>query len=93
MKTEVAETSLQAYSDLRKSGKSSTQRARVFALLLEHPKGMTNAEIGAALGIQASTVAGRVNELKKCGHAAVLGVRKCQVTKNTAKVHGVANEH
>ena len=89
MRTAVAETSLMAYADLRKSGTASNQRSVVFARLAGSDEGMTNAELGDSLGLPASTVAGRVNELKKAGKVAVCAVRKCRVTGNTAKAHGV----
>ena len=89
MKTAMATTSLMAYDDLRKSGKSINQRATAFAYLVAHPEGRTNAELGDSLSLPASTVAGRINELKKAGKVVVLGYRKCSITGNTAKIHGV----
>ena len=90
MRTAMADTSLGAYRELKSNGTNWRQIHFVLHELGKDPKGRTNAEIGDSLGLPASTVAGRVNDLKKSGAVIELGRRTCSVTGNTAKIHGVA---
>lgn len=60
----VADTSLAAYHDPENSSRRMTQRDRVYHYIVMHPNS-TNRQIANALGLEHSTVAGRVNELKK----------------------------
>lgn len=79
MKTNVRDTSLEAYytADLSQQAKS------VFNYLHAH-QGMTRREIASGLGIDVSSVAGRINELVKAGSVAENIQRKCSVTGRTA---------
>jgi hypothetical protein len=60
--------------------------SEVRKLLREHPAGLTNKEIAARLGKDASTISGIVRPLVVRKHVYEAGERRCSVTGNRAKV-------
>lgn len=89
MKTAVAETSLLVQDSNRRSGRAQRQEDKVYAKLRQYRRGLTNAELGRILSLPASTIAARINRLKKLGLVAVKTRRPCRHTGNTAQVHWV----
>lgn len=83
----IAQTSLIAREQNRQS--AGQQSVRVLGMLKRWKKGRTNSELASVLKLPASTVAARINDLKKSGAVEVLGTRRCQVTGFTAKIHSV----
>lgn len=84
MKTAVAETSLLAYDDLRKTGKLTERQAQVMAVI-QPGRDYSLQEISLLCGLPINIVSGRVNELKndplnKLEHA---DKRKCSLTNHT----------
>lgn len=82
----TATTSIHAYHDHEASGKASTQRARIMAYMRHQTRPVSRREIARALGLETSTVSGRVNELMDVGIVAV-GRMQCPVTGK--KVHAL----
>lgn len=83
----IAQTSLMAHREAKKP--HGDQRARVLGMLKRFKRGRTNSELAAALKMQPSTVAARINDLKKMGLVEAAEQRHCQITGYTAKVHQV----
>lgn len=83
----IAQTSLIAHREAKKP--HGDQRARVLGMLKKFKRGRTNSELAVALKLQPSTVAARINDLKKIGLVEVFDQRHCQITGYKAKVHKV----
>ena len=66
MKTQVAETSLQAYRSLQAEGKLPPQCERVVAVVA-HFGALTREEIAERSGLRLSAVCGRVSEMLAAG--------------------------
>lgn len=66
MKTQVAETSLQAYRSLQADGKLPPQCERVVSVVAQFGA-MTRDEIAERSGLRLSAVCGRVSELIRSG--------------------------
>lgn len=82
MKTNVSITSLEAYrgaADIHAS-----QELRVLADIQDHPA-TTRKEIAVRLGIDNSSVSGRVHHLMAIGEVFESGSRKCSVSGRKAK--------
>jgi hypothetical protein len=80
MKTNMLETSLSAYSEMKEHGKATKQTEFILSKL-EHGRDYTLREIQALTGLEINVVSGRVNDIKKDGllqHSALK--RKCTVT-------------
>lgn len=87
-KSGKSETSLKAYYFLKANQKDITQVLRICSLLKDKENGLTRREIALALGMELSSVCGRVNELKKGGVIDVIGTTKCSRTKREVELLG-----
>ncbi len=80
MKTNMLETSLSAYSELKETGKGSRQ-ADLIISKLSHGRDYTLREIQQITGLEINVISGRVND---CKHAGLLvhtpKKRNCSVT-------------
>lgn len=74
MKTNMATTSLQAYHNPDNAVKRMTQRDKVLNVITQQPN-VTARDVAKVLGIEHSTAAGRINELKNAGLVEVSGIR------------------
>jgi DNA-binding MarR family transcriptional regulator len=80
----VAETSIQAYADLKDSGTLGRQQTLILAAII--PGGRyTRSELADITGLPINVVTGRVNELVKAGRLDDGAPRQCRITKHTAK--------
>jgi CRP-like cAMP-binding protein len=70
--------------------KIGVEQQKVFDAFCSVPDG-TNKEIAAMLNIDASTVSGRNNELRKLGLITVSRKRQCSITKNIVTAWRVNN--
>ncbi len=59
------QTSIQAYRDLEKSGKSAIQRAKILKILSKRKKGLNRRALSEKTGIEINAICGRVSELLK----------------------------
>ena len=85
----VQQTSLESYSEHKKSGKADAQSLKVLSVIPVDskfikfstiPNGITDREIQKATGISISSVTARRNKLVKDGLVRERGRRKCHVT-------------
>lgn len=72
----MAQTSLDAYANIRASGDLSEKQHRLMVWMHAHPGKYTRGEIAAQTGIKESSVCGRVNELVKIGYLEQLPERR-----------------
>lgn len=80
MKTNMLETSLEAYTDLKSNGKSSRQVDLILSKL-SHGQDYTLREIQQLTGLEINSVAGRVNDIKKLGELEhTTFKRRCSIT-------------
>lgn len=92
MKTNVASSSREAYTDLKAEGVESTQVGRILASFEGSDKavqwGFTRKEIAKKTGIDASDVGGRCNKMVKDGLLVEdpLEKRRCHVSGKRVKV-------
>jgi len=84
LKRNVRDTSIEAYLDLRDSGRAETQKDKILMLFRFSREPMTNREMAFALGMEPSTVSARRNELIEEGKMKMAGKRKCKITGITA---------
>ncbi|CAJ0737765.1 hypothetical protein R16034_00840 [Ralstonia edaphis] len=84
MRTQVTETSIEAYhsSSRRNVGKLQCDR---IAEYVERAGTATIAEIAKALHMEKSSVSGRRNELIAAGRLVLAGERKCSVMNRTVQ--------
>lgn len=82
MRTNVAETSADAYDAIRREGQLSNMQARVMAAI-ESGRDYSLQEICRATGIPINAVSGRVNELKTAGRLQHGPRRPCGITGRT----------
>ena len=82
----VQQTSKDAYTLLKDSGRADSQRDRIMIVLRFAAFPMTNREIAKCLGMEPSTVSARRNELMDARKIRSVGKRKCKVSKITALV-------
>jgi hypothetical protein len=86
MKTNVSETSLIAYEDVKLTGKESSQIKVIYRILEIQNKPLSLREIAylykicTGLPIDISAVSARVNKLKKDNRAQVFEERNCTIT-------------
>jgi len=79
----VAATSVKAYFEINVEGITQKQRKKIYRALFASPKPMTAKELAIKVNIDASTVAGRLNEMdedtvERCDK------RKCKESGRTA---------
>jgi len=80
----VAETSIQAYADLKDSGSLSRQQTLILAAVIPGAR-YTRSELADITGLPINAVCGRINELVKAGRLEDGSPRQCRITKHTAK--------
>lgn len=85
----VAQTSMEAVFGQHAQHSRVRQQGKVYTMLKRWKRGRTNSELAAALRLPASTVAARINALKKSGLVEEWSRRRCTVTGFSAKVHRV----
>ena len=76
----VQQTSLESYSEHKKSGDADAQSLIVLSVIPSRFQGITDREIQKATGISISSVTARRNKLVKDGLVRERGRRKCHVT-------------
>lgn len=80
----AVETRNEAFFAVRDDGKLGRQQMAIMLLVHHHPeRDWSLQEISKALDMQISSVAGRVNELKRSGWLEEYPKRKCSVTLKT----------
>jgi len=79
----IQQTSLKAFQEIQP--KLPECRRIVYETIKKADKDLTNMEIAARLGWSINRVTPRVKELREMGLVILSQVRKCRVTKNTAK--------
>lgn len=67
--TEVRQTSLMAYQEVKSDGTTGKQSQKILELLREYPDGLTREEIRDLGSIMYTSVCGRVRALVKSGKA------------------------
>ena len=80
MKTNVADTSLDAYFTIKGNGVELNQCGKIYNFLKAHKKALTRGEISEKTGIRLSAVCGRVNKMIEDKHLKSLPSRKCSIT-------------
>lgn len=80
----IAETSRDAYDEIRDSGKLGEQQRRLMKWLHMHGGEHTRAELAARIGMRLSSVCGRVNELIELGYLEDGDRRPCSQTGRSA---------
>lgn len=65
--TQVRQTSLNAYDEIKSDGTASSQRQKIYELVRDNPDGLTREEIRDMAGIMYTSVCGRVRSLVKSG--------------------------
>lgn len=82
MRTAVADTSIDAYRALCASPKLSAQQRRIVSFLADRARraDFTRRELSACIGMDLSSVCGRVAELRELGVLEQLPRRRCNVT-------------
>lgn len=81
----VASTSISAFHDIEREGKTATQRAEIALCLRDAGRPMTRREISVKTGIEPGAVGGRVNSLVKCGYLSEVETVTCPITGRTVK--------
>lgn len=79
MKTNVRDTSLDAYFYIRGNGTDLNQRGKIYDVLRRWSS-LTRQEIVQKTGIPINAVCGRVNEMIRDGWVNEVGRRECTVT-------------
>lgn len=87
----VKETSLEAYSNLKASGRMSGQQLKVYALF-DAGRDYTRQELAKESGLQINAICGRVAELLERGSIRVAGKRRCGVTGQVVEVLSVVRQ-
>lgn len=82
----VADTSIEAYDEHKAAGKVGAQ-AHMILGMLEDSRNYSRKEISKLVGIELSSVCGRVNELLAVGLLVEDEKRKCSITGKT--IHAV----
>lgn len=91
----IADTSLSAYSSLKKRGALTAGQKRIMLWMFMQPNGsrFTRAEIAQKMGIPLQSCCGRTNELLKLGYLRELPSVRCPVTGNPAHQLQVTGEN
>jgi len=79
-------TSIEAYRDLRNSGKQDTARAKVLKGVIDSPKPLTRLELSHRINMPINAVCGRVNELIKAEVIQEVGTGRCMVSGKTVNL-------
>ena len=79
MKTNVKQTSIEAYNDLKKDFKLGTMQQKVLDVM-EKDTLYTRRELAKLTDMETSSISGRVNELINYGYLQVSNKIKCQFT-------------
>lgn len=79
----IRETSKQVYKEINADGTTSKQQGKIISYLKVHPN-VTRREIAQAMGIDVSSVAGRVNELINANVLSEHPRRKCSISGRSA---------
>jgi hypothetical protein len=85
MTTNVQKTSIDAYEELKRSGRLATQKAVVLLSIIKGP-GRTRQELSVSTRIPINAICGRVNELLKDLCIIEEGRRKCSITNIDARM-------
>jgi len=85
MLTQVAQTSLKIYHSVVKPKSEDPQSRKILSIMPSQPN-WTNKELAQELQMEASTVAARINRLKKLEEVVECGKRACHVTGLTVKI-------
>ena len=81
----VQDTSLEAYYSILSD--INDKQMRVIEVFLDYPdRSWTNMELASQLGWSVNRITPRTYELRDIGVLKWVGVRKCRVTGNTAKL-------
>lgn len=80
----VAETSIQAYYELRGEGKLSAQAAHILSCM-EFGDDYSRRELARECGLELSSVCGRIHELLAVDLVREAPTRKCSITGKTIK--------
>ena len=84
MRTNVKDTSIDAYDDLRHTIKLGKMQQEVLSVM--KPKTLyTRRELSRITKLETSTIAGRVNELIEAGFIDVVDKVKCPITNKTVE--------
>ncbi len=83
-------TSLQAYDELVKSHQLGARQLAVWAVIQQHPGGITNLELAQLLGWPINSVTPRVYELRAQGLVGEVGRRACRLTGRRSIAWGKA---
>ena len=84
IKTSMQDTSLNAYDELKSSGKHNKQTEVILAHL-SHGRDYSLQEIKQLTGYEINVVSGRVHDLKKMNLLNECAKRKCTVTGKTIR--------
>jgi predicted transcriptional regulator len=84
----AADTSIEAYHDLAKSGRLGEQTQEVLKALkaLDHPPTINELSVGVLAGWEKSTISGRLNDLKDEGLIHSPGKRADKHTGRKSKI-------
>lgn len=92
MMTNVKETSIDAYDDLRHTIKLGNMQQQVLKVM--KPKTIyTRRELSSITNLETSTIAGRVNELIEAGYINVVDKIKCPITNKTVEALSLAEKN
>ena len=80
----IADTSLDAYTEHRDSGRLGEQQRRLMEWLHLNPGQYTRSELAKRTGIRLSSICGRVNELIELGYLEEAERRRCTETGRSA---------
>lgn len=86
MKTQVSDTSIATYHDIKADGTVNKRQSQVLAVMKEG-RDYSLQELVMLSGLPINVVSGRVNELKNADHLENGETRRCSITRRT--VHPV----
>lgn len=86
MKTNVKETSIDAYRSPEMLSIKANYQERIAGYMLAVGKPLTRREIGSRLNLQANQYSARCNELVAAKILVVTGKRKCSISGKTVEV-------
>lgn len=81
MKTNVKETSIEAYDELKRNNRITPLQQKILDFMRVKNKYYTRKEIAKALDMETSTVSARVNELIFYQEIDVIGKKICPISK------------
>lgn len=84
MKTNVTQTSIEAYHDISSSGVAGACHQKLLNAM-QTGKTYTRRQLARLTGLETSCVAGRVNELIKAGLVGKQGKTTCPITKRNVE--------